>query len=427
MNKVEIRKVGILSLLLVVFSLSNLFSQAKLDGEFRPRVLFDNGYKSLKDKGYPGLLYVSQRSRVNLHYNTDKLETFLSVQDVRFWGDDDLYTSSSVLGNSKGLNLHQAWVKLKAGESLCFKIGRQQFVFADQRVLSTRNWNDYQVTYDALLLSYSNKASTIELALSWNSNGGSDLNYSCKKLKTVDFMKYEYRKDNLSLGAIALLTGNTLADTISDIALLGTFGANMTFKNEQHDFRLTAYYQSNMNEVAGKTMAYCVSTLYKRNVSAMKGSLAIGADWLSGHDDANLSANYVKSKHTFNTLYGNSHGLLGYMDFYTPIPSQGLIDLMLKAEFKPTDVLTIQADFHRFFIPSNFYSKVSNTLVPTKDLGSEFDFTVQWKIMKEATLQAGYSFYLTTPLFEEWKGKAGKAIEFPQFAYLMLTVKPNFF
>jgi hypothetical protein len=399
---------------------TKLFSQFTIDGEFRPRMMIDNGYKTIKLESDPTLVYISQRSRVSLGYKKDKIETSFSVQDIHFWGDDDNYSSSGVSGNTKGINLYQAWFALKPTPEMMFKIGRQQFSYDDQRILSARNWGEYQVTYDALLFVYNKEKSKLDIAASWNTNGSADAFYPKAKMKLVDFIRYERTLGKMTVSAIAILNGYTKADTLTDVALTGTYGANLMYKTNGFDFRLTGYYQNGLNKTIGDVSAYCISLFAKKSFFEDKASLGIGLDLLSGNNDTITDATYKKTQHKFNVFYGNRHGVLGYQDLYTSIPNQGVQDYMLKAEYKFTKDLLLQGDYHWFFLAAK--GKYSD-----QNLGSELDLTLQWKFLKDATLQAGYSFYLVSDSFEKWKGVYNQAIKFPQFAYLMITVKPTFF
>jgi hypothetical protein len=87
----------------------------------------------------------------------------------------------------------------------------------------------------------------------------------------------------------------------------------------------------------------------------------------------------------------------------------------------------IQADYHLFYLNNKGYDLINTDELANKYLGSELDFTLQWKFMKDVTLQTGYSFYLTSDTIEKWKKVYNKGVRFPQFAYVMLTVKPTFF
>ena len=76
-------------LLLVVLGLvaTQTFAQFTLDGEFRPRTEFRNGYKTLNPSDVDPALFTSQRTRLNTKFESEKYSFFVSIQDVRVWGD----------------------------------------------------------------------------------------------------------------------------------------------------------------------------------------------------------------------------------------------------------------------------------------------------------------------------------------------------
>jgi hypothetical protein len=421
------RKIKLLALAMPLVISTNLFSQLTIDGEFRPRLMIDGGYKTIKLQSDPTLVYISQRSRINFGYKSDKLETYFSLQDVHFWGDDDMYSSTGVSGNSKGINLHQAWISIKPTSAIAVKIGRQQFNYDDQRFLSARNWGEYQVTYDALLFSWVKSTGKLDIASSWNNNGSTDALYPKGKMKTLNFIRYEQGVGKVTLSAIALVSGITKADTLTDVALTSSYGLNIVYKVKSFDARLTGYYQSALNNVNGNISSYCLSAFVRKSLFNDKASAGIGADIYSGNDGTITDATYKKTQHKFNSLYGNRHSVLGYMDFFTSIPDQGIQDYMVKTEYKLTKEVLLQADYHLFYLNNKGYDMINTDQLAQKLLGSELDFTLQWKVMKDVTLQTGYSFYLTTDTVEKWKKVYNKDVSFPQFAYVMLTVKPTFF
>jgi hypothetical protein len=423
------KRTKLLLLISIMLLSSELFSQMTLDGEFRPRMMIDGGYKTIRLQSDPALVYISQRSRVNLGYKSEKLETYFSVQDVHFWGDDDVYSSSSVSGNTKGINLYQAWVSLKPTSDIAIKIGRQQLSYDDQRLLSARNWGEYQVTYDALLFTWNKGKSKLDAAAAWNTSGSSDALYPKGKIKLIDFARYELGVGKFNLSGIVLVSGNTKADTLTDVALTGSYGVNVLYKLNGFDARFSGYYQNALNKVNGDISAYCLSVFARKLFLNDKASLGIGADIYSGNDGVKVKSDetYKKAQHKFNSLYGNRHSLLGYMDYYTSIPDQGIQDYMVKTEYKLTKEVLLQADYHLFYLNNKGYDVVDTGQLADMNLGSELDFTLQWKVMKDVTLQTGYSFYQTTGTLEKWKKVYGKETRTPQFAYVMLTVKPMFF
>lgn len=111
----------ILCFAMLLFMAGELCSQTFINLEFRPKAILDEGYKKPKLSNEKTLGYIIQRSRINAGYNKDKLEVFLSLQDIRYWGDDNLYKSSGTSGNSESICLHQAWFTLKPTENISVK------------------------------------------------------------------------------------------------------------------------------------------------------------------------------------------------------------------------------------------------------------------------------------------------------------------
>lgn len=413
--------------LTVLFSVCSgtLRAQFTVDGEFRPRMIIDQGYKTPKLSESPALTYISQRTRLNTTWRNERIEAYLSIQDVRFWGDDNITSSSGMLGNSNSLSLHQAWVMFKPDPGLKIKIGRQSFSYDDQRILSARNWNDYQVTYDAVFLGYSNKIRKIDLAASWNTDGASDPYFPKNKLKLLDFIRYEQQLGPVTVSAISILTGFTRSDTTTALAIYNTSGLNATYRYKGFSVRTTGYYQFNLNSVQ-TSRAFCLSVLAQQSLPGKKFRAGLGLDWLSGNDETRTDADYTSVNHKFNSYYGNRHGLLGYMDYYNSIPSRGLKDAYFRLEYTHPENLGVQADLHQFFMSEKGYESTNSTNLSDKNLGLEFDLVVRWKFMEEATIEWGYSCYGMTETLKQWKGVAGQSVSFPQFTYLLLTVKPRF-
>ncbi|MBI9068922.1 MAG: alginate export family protein [Salinivirgaceae bacterium] len=412
--------------ILIASSIWSQQSNLNLGLEYRPRFIFDDGYKLPKADNENGLSYVTQRTRVNAHYKNEKLETYLSVQDIRFWGDDDLYKTSGVSGNTNSLSLHQAWFLLNLHKNLQIKTGRQLFQYDDQRLLGARSWNDYQVCYDAVLFKFNDTVNQIDLGLTWNTESSKNSLFPDEKFKVFDFIRYQRNFKQFNISSIILLTGKTLNDTVETIGLKGTYGINVLYNFNDFEIRSTGYFQNNVNNKAGKAKAFCLSVFANQKVIEKKAAIGIGCDFLSGQDEANLNADYQNTNHLFDLHYGKRHGWYGYMDYFSTLPNQGLADSYLKLEYTISKLMLFQLDYHYFRLAANKYDTNNPTNKLDKTLGQEFDITYQWKIAKETTLQAGYSFFLTTNTLEQIKGIDDNPYKFPQFAYLMVTVKPSF-
>ncbi len=402
----------------VILSAQN--DKFQISGELRPRILVDNGYKTPNTTGESSPVYTTQRTRLNALFNNEKLDVYISLQDVRFWGGENNYNASGVYGNTESISLHQAWAKLKIAELISLKIGRQIFSYDDQRILSKRNWNDYQVTYDAILTEYKIDKHRLHLGLSYNSDNKTVLSYPSVKFKTLDFLHYQYKLDKLTLSGIAVVTGNSLTDTTEQVFFKATYGTNAIYTTDKTNARLSAYYQHHINDKGGNISAFCISAYIERNIIEQL-RFGLGIDYLSGNDDNSAST----TNNRFDILYGRRHGWYGYMDYFNATPQQGLQDYMAKLTYKPRDNFNIQLHGHYFMLTADMHDDLRADKKLSHNLGQELDLIMKWKFHKMANLEFGYSLYGTTNTLAMIKGVNNEDLKTPQFCYLMLTIKPS--
>ncbi len=394
-----------------------------ISAEFRPRFILDNGYKCPLPKQSKSIAYVSQRSRLSFGFQKNQLEVFISAQDVRIWGDDNLYKQSGPLGNTNSVLLYLAWFKYSIQKHASLKIGRQIFSYDDQRILSARNWNDYQVGYDAVLFAYQNANNALDVALSWNAESKSNNLYAPEKLKTLDFIRYAHKFSDIDISGIALMSGNTLNDSSDLILIKGTYGLNIVYKPQAFQFRLSGYYQHNLNNHANKISAFCFSVFARKSLINNRYAFGMGMDFLSGNSMSE-DQNIVGTNHCFDLLYGKRHGWYGSMDYFSTLPEAGLQDVMAKFYYYPRKEIQLQLDYHLFWL-ANKGPIMDGSSHTSSFLGQEFDFSVRWDIAKEIRLDAGYSMYFETDVFQELKGLEDIALKPASMAFLMICVKPN--
>ena len=408
---------------------SSLMAQEKtlvLGLELRPRLLINDGYKNPLAEDAPVIGTITQRSRLWARYRQSFFETYLSFQDIRLWGDENLYSSSGTYGTTGSAMLFQGWFILKPWKTFSIKTGRQLFSYDDQRILSARNWNDYQVTYDAVLVQFDDGKNKVDVGLTWNMASGQNMLYPDIKFRVFDFVRYERFFGNLSLSGIALITGNTMSDTVAKVYLRGTYGLNVVFQPNRCYGRFSGYYQHNLNNNGTRLRAYALSFFSRYEVVA--NALSVGAwyDLLSGVDQTKTGATYLKTDHWFDIFYGRRHGWYGYQDMFPPSPAEGLQDLCLNVGVDPWKKLHIQLDGHFFWMQGKRYNDDGSGQVLQKNLGQELDLTVTWKILDFVVLQGGYSCYFMTRSFKQVKNVSITDTRFPQYGYVMVTVTPQF-
>ncbi len=124
-----------------------VWGELKLQYRARPE-LRENG--DLDAGSGDTLLFGLQRARIGASLNyQDWVSGFVQVQDARMAG----FANSSVAytGNT---DLHQAWVKIGLPGSVSLKLGRQQLVYGDQRLVGHLEWANQGRVFEAAKLSW---------------------------------------------------------------------------------------------------------------------------------------------------------------------------------------------------------------------------------------------------------------------------------
>ena len=425
--------------LLLLWSLSLLFlsqvnAQFTLKGEFRPRFEYRGGYSEILTKDEKPTLTVSQRSRLSAYYQTGILTFGFAVQDVRVWGDDDMYSSSGVSGSKSSIDLNEAWIGIKPYQKGLIKIGRQYWSYEDERLLAVRGWGQSEVKYDAVLFQHIQDKLQFDAGLSWNNLSekyyGNE--YSSNRMKSLNFIYIKKGiTDWLNISAMALASGFTATDTTPEINWQGTYGAYLGVKKGGLSALASGFYQSGKNRKGITTSAYMFAINADYLIKKVF-SVGAGMDYLSGQDQENSDPDYLGKTHSFDNLYGVRHRVFGHLDLFNNLAKStedgGLVDIFLRLKFIPVSNTTIGADFHFFSLQNNVKSDgiaFKNWYIP-KGLGQELDLNVSWDLNKIINIKGGYSFYLVTESMEYLQGIAPGNSRFPGWVWVMITAKPVF-
>lgn len=154
-------------------------AQFSLTGQLRTRTEVRNGLGNLVLKGSKSAVFTSQRTRLIFGYKWDRLTLGVSVQDVRVWGQD-----ASTISNADGnrFMLHEGWAELmlanKADTTLKFrlldlmslKIGRQELIYDDVRLLGNLDWLQQGRRHDMALLKTVHKGFQVDIGFAYNQN-----------------------------------------------------------------------------------------------------------------------------------------------------------------------------------------------------------------------------------------------------------------
>ncbi|MDR3712533.1 MAG: alginate export family protein [Puia sp.] len=154
-------------------------SQFSLTGQIRTRTEFRNGYGTLEPIGDKPAFLTSQRSRLTLHFQSARVIFHVSVQDVRVWGAD-----AATISNADGsrLSVHEAWADLvlanardsafpkSAIEYFSVKIGRQELVYDDERLLGNLDWLQQGRRHDVIVFKLIQRGWQADLGVAFNQN-----------------------------------------------------------------------------------------------------------------------------------------------------------------------------------------------------------------------------------------------------------------
>lgn len=406
----------------LLFLSSNLKAQFSIDTELRPRTELRHGYKQLPEKDNEAACFISQRSRLNLNYYHEKYRLGFSIQDVRVWGDEDLYSSTGVKGNNSSLDLYQAWLWLKLGTNSFVKIGRQSWSYDNQRLLSGRNWGQHGLAYDGILYGYKKNNFQLDLGLSLN-NDSENLfgnEYTPDKMKFFDFI---YLKNSFSkqsyLSFTGILSGYQKEEESETVYVTVTFGPYLKIAQESYSIMGNIFYQTGTNHTGENVNAYMLSLAGDYQISTPFNT-GIGLDWLSGESDA-------RGDNSFDILYGGRHRFFGEMDYFSNLVKStsnlGLRDFYARMNYQFSSVHSIKINYHYFSLQDDI--SFLGLLNLDESLGSEVDLIYQYKANIPVDLKIGFSMFFPTETMEYLQ--SADPSDFSYFSYLMLTFKPELF
>ena len=161
------------------FSSFSAFAQLSLDGQLRTRGELRDGYGTLEPLGDKSAAFISQRTRLTFNYNSSKLIFHASIQDVRLWGQDA--STISIAGGNQ-FEVHEAWAELILSNKkdtsfkvspldyFAIKMGRQELVYDDERLLGGLDWLQQARRHDAIVFKMIEKGWALDLGGAFNQN-----------------------------------------------------------------------------------------------------------------------------------------------------------------------------------------------------------------------------------------------------------------
>ena len=368
---------------LVAFSVSTVSAQFTFSGQLRTRTEYRNGQGTLLKEGDKPAFFTSQRTRISAAYAGYRIRAFATVQDVRVWGQDASTINRTTNADLNGLMVHEAWGEIslldtaqtKLGKEFALKVGRQELVYDDVRLLGNLDWLQQGRRHDMALLKYSNKGWMAHAGFAYNQNKEQKSSTIYNGVPTgytagTNGIGTDYKALQFLYIGRKFFAGNASFLVIKDdfnqyvtTPASGTVAATKTFTNDSWSrVTLGSYLNATVKKLSVKAEAYYQTGKDKdgRNISAYllsgaltyatsrKTAITIGEDYTSGNEPGNAATG---TNNRFDPLYGTPHKYWGYMDYFyvaDGFGAGGLSDFYIKGRWKLLDKLNVTLDIHQF-------------------------------------------------------------------------------
>ncbi|TKB97942.1 hypothetical protein FA046_09535 [Pedobacter cryophilus] len=466
---------------LLIISSIKTQAQFSLTGQLRARGEVRKGFANLVPLNTKTAAFISQRTRLNFGYKWDRLTFGVTAQDVRVWGQD-----ASSISNADGsrLMLHEGWaevtlankadttIKFKLLDNLSLKIGRQELIYDDARLIGNLDWLQQGRRFDMALLKAMHHGWQIDLGYAFNQN-----NENLAKTSYVPANIPQYVKNDIGVlvptpaNFIPLINGAGNSAKVGNPTFTNppnTNGGNQDYKNFTslyiskklnqtkvsflffHD-EFGKYKLDSVAAGGGKVYgrSFDVTGTNNRNTfgtmvspvfgnSSGFGKVAVQAAYYqqTGNDrdgkdlkayHYTIAANYSKGKFTvgpgFDYLSGNKTTTTATESkrfdplYGTPHKFWGSLDYFYAPTGSPAAGLKdyyFKTKFtaNTFYIIADYHLfETANAIAVsnTKKLGDEVDLAINYTVNKFTTIELGYSIMKGTNTLVATKAQAGAA------------------
>ncbi|MCX7547184.1 alginate export family protein [Xanthomarina sp. F1114] len=410
----------LLAVLCIGLGMATYAQEFEISAELRPRFEYRHGYKTLADDMLDPAAFVSQRTRLNFGYNSEKLNVYFSAQNVRVWGD----VATSSLSDKNGTAIHEAWAELLLNNQFSLKFGRQEIIYDDQRMFGNVGWAQQARSHDALIATFrpnDNNRIDLGLAISAESESLFEIDYNVNNYKSFQYVWYHANLDSFGLSFLALNNGYAFENSNNEqeVDYNQTFGTHATYGQNKLKADASIYFQT--GKIANTKLSAYNFALNAHYAIGENFNVGLGGEYLSG-TDMDSNSNKIES---FNPWYGTNHKFNGWMDYFyvgNHINSVGLLDINATVAFNKNK-------FSAKLMP-HFFSSAA-TIVDgmgekmSNSLGTEIDLVLGYSLSKDIQFQVGYSQMFATESMEILKG--GDKSETNNWAWAMIVVKPSLF
>jgi hypothetical protein len=415
------------------------YAQLNFGAQLRTRSELRDGQSNPQVQGADPAFFTSQRTRLMVGFTAYRIKLGLTVQDVRVWGQDASTINRTTTPDNNGFMLHEAWAEILLtdtivkNKSLSLKVGRQELVYDDSRLLGNLDWLQQGRRHDAAILKYESSHWTLHAGGAFNQNkenaGGTTYNptppgnYTANSnggnaYKSLEFV---YMSRKLTKGNLSFLF---LSDQFSKYHIDSVEHAAVKIWETATYTRMTTglFYTQQFNRISYTAAAYHQFGT-NGNGQTVSGSLLSGSFQYSVSKVFSAGAGIDYTSPDFDPLYGTPHKFWGNMDYFyvaSGFGNKGLQDYYIKTKLKPGNRWALTGDVHEFYAASAIAGM-------SKQFGTEADATASFALTKMIGFEAGYSHFwntatLTSPTVKNIKNAGSNS----NWAYLSVNIRPEF-
>jgi hypothetical protein len=362
-----------------------------VSGNFLAKTITQDKVDMLSNKSYSFV-----RIRPQFMWNpSDQAQVILEPQASKIFGEQ-VWSSTSATGNTQqstsgksfdtALTIHQAYGVYRPFSELSVLIGRQVLEYGEGLVVGASDWNSIGQSFDAARV----------------------------RLTTPGL--------KLDVLASKLVDTNTTTSGAGDKDLYGIY-PSFNFGEILSEFDLYGFYLRDKSVVGQKTQTYVGGVRAKNKWSngsdvrleitrqnrmdSFQGETELGLAF--DEEAARVALLGFYAEQNYNPFFHSGHKFLGIADIFTRKNIKGL---GLKSQFKLLDdglVLTLDYTyFRRVTRAYGAYSFAGNEYLNTedkKDLGSELDITLKFKLYTKIYFTLGGSYFHPTGYFKNSYGR----------------------
>lgn len=361
-------------------------------GQIRPRLVIHSGLDFRGSRSEWREL-VTERARLGLSAESGSgVGATIELQDARVWGEE----ASPDESRASGLDVHQAFGRVPVGREFEVRIGRQELVFDDERLVGNSDFDQRGRAFDGARLSWRSlderNAFDVFYAKVEESGRTAEGHVPALRAGDVDFGGAHAALEPFPGFVLSPLYLVHVRQAPSDVR--HTAGLHVAGEARGFSYRIEGYYQ--YGKYGTPQIHAFLGALRAGYVFGVKPKPAVyaWAEALSGDGTPEGS---------FDTLYGSRHVHYGQMDLFANLPAatryRGLVDLAVRAETDVVPRLRAGADVHSL----STYDRASDG---ERHLGEEIDVRVAWAAADYVTVDAFYGLFIP--------GKAiGPTLDYP--------------